>query len=62
MEQLGISTNDMHQYAQSMAEALAMMHWVAGIDGNDVEFVLAPSMAMAMDSLTILLEIIACGC
>ncbi|KAJ5861859.1 uncharacterized protein N7529_009169 [Penicillium soppii] len=62
MEQLGISTNDMHQYAQSMAEALAMMHWVAGIDGNDVEFVLAPSMAMAMDSLTILLEIIAFGC
>ncbi|CDM33822.1 Protein of unknown function DUF3669, zinc finger protein [Penicillium roqueforti FM164] len=24
-----------------MAEALAMMHWIAGIDANDVEFVLA---------------------
>ncbi|OQE15524.1 hypothetical protein PENFLA_c031G00161 [Penicillium flavigenum] len=25
-----------------MAEALAMLHWIAGIDANDVEFVLAP--------------------
>ena len=25
-----------------MAEALAIMHWICEIDGNDVEFVLAP--------------------
>lgn len=30
------------RYVKLMAEALAMMHWVAGIDGNDIEFVLAP--------------------
>jgi hypothetical protein len=29
-------------YAETMAEALALMHWGAGIDANDVEFVLAP--------------------
>lgn len=29
-------------YAQTMAEALALLHWGAGIDANDVEFVLAP--------------------
>jgi hypothetical protein len=29
-------------YAQVMAEALAMMHWIAHVDANDVEFVLAP--------------------
>ena len=26
-----------------MAQALALMHWVGEVDGNDVEFVLAPS-------------------
>jgi hypothetical protein len=29
-------------YAETMAEALALMHWGARIDANDVEFVLAP--------------------
>jgi hypothetical protein len=29
-------------YAETMAEALASMHWIAEIDANDVEFVLAP--------------------
>ena len=29
-------------YAETMAEALALMHWGAEIDANDVEFVLAP--------------------
>lgn len=28
-------------YAETMTGALAAMHWAAGIDGNDVEFVLA---------------------
>lgn len=42
MELLEIPTSDMNQYARIMAEALAMMHWVAEIDGNDIEFVLAP--------------------
>lgn len=38
MEQLGIDPSD---YALVMADALAFMHWVAEVDGNDVEFVLA---------------------
>lgn len=33
---------DVNSYAEAMAMALAIMHWGAGIDGNDVEFVLAP--------------------
>ncbi|KAH0498637.1 hypothetical protein TgHK011_005881 [Trichoderma gracile] len=37
MEQLGI---DPSGYAVAMAEALAFLHWVAKVDGNDVEFVL----------------------
>lgn len=40
MEMLGLDTR---AYAEAMAEALAMMHWGARIDANDVEFVLAPS-------------------
>ncbi|CAG8292220.1 unnamed protein product [Penicillium olsonii] len=42
MEELGISTDDIQHYARIMADALAMMHWVARIDASDVEFVLAP--------------------
>ncbi|QYS99637.1 DUF3669 domain-containing protein [Trichoderma simmonsii] len=38
MEQLGIDAGD---YAMAMADALAFLHWVARVDGNDVEFVLA---------------------
>lgn len=33
---------DVKLYAETMAEALALMHWGARIDANDVEFVLAP--------------------
>ncbi|CAG8403721.1 unnamed protein product [Penicillium salamii] len=43
MESLGVATSEINQYARSMAETLAMMHWVCEIDGKDVEFVLAPS-------------------
>ncbi|KAJ5213432.1 hypothetical protein N7449_000601 [Penicillium cf. viridicatum] len=42
LEELGITTNDINQYARIMAETLAMMHWIGEIDGNDIEFVLAP--------------------
>ncbi|KAK7184323.1 hypothetical protein PSPO01_09700 [Paraphaeosphaeria sporulosa] len=37
MEALGI---DARSYVKAMAEALAMMHWGARIDANDVGFVL----------------------
>ncbi|OAG09249.1 uncharacterized protein CC84DRAFT_432791 [Paraphaeosphaeria sporulosa] len=37
MEALGI---DARSYMKAMAEALAMMHWGARIDANDVGFVL----------------------
>ena len=33
---------DVKSYAEAMAEALALMHWGARTDANDVEFVLAP--------------------
>jgi len=39
MEELQLDTS---AYARVMAEALAIMHWIAKIDANDVEFVLAP--------------------
>ncbi|USP76518.1 calcineurin-like phosphoesterase [Curvularia clavata] len=39
MEALGLDTK---AYAETMADALALMYWVAKIDANDVEFVLAP--------------------
>lgn len=41
-EELGMTTSDISQYARVMAETLAVMHWVGEIDGNDIEFVLAP--------------------
>jgi hypothetical protein len=42
MEELGL---DVVAYARTMADALAMMHWGAGVDANDFEFVLAPPRA-----------------
>lgn len=39
MEDLNL---DFASYAETMAETLAMMHWHAQIDVNDVESVLAP--------------------
>lgn len=42
MEELGIPVEDRRRYAQIMAETLALMHWIAGVDANDIEFVLAP--------------------
>ncbi|KAL9086079.1 MAG: hypothetical protein Q9165_007291 [Trypethelium subeluteriae] len=38
MEELEMDT---FQYSAALADALAMMHWVAQVDANDVEFVLA---------------------
>lgn len=40
MEVLGLDTS---YYAEIMADALAILHWRAGIDGNDVEFILGSS-------------------
>lgn len=42
MEEIGIPSSDIQQYARIMAEALAMLHWIGQMDGNDVKFVLAP--------------------
>jgi hypothetical protein len=39
MEELEL---DISAYPETMADALAVMHWGAKIDANDVEFVLAP--------------------
>ena len=40
MEELGLPAAE---YAVTMADALAFLHWTAKLDGNDVEFVLAPA-------------------
>jgi hypothetical protein len=42
IDQMEVLDLDVKLYAETMAEALALMHWGAGIDANDVEFVLAP--------------------
>ncbi|KNG90658.1 hypothetical protein ANOM_001335 [Aspergillus nomiae NRRL 13137] len=42
MVELGIPSNHVECYAAMMGEALATLHWLGEIDGNDVEFVLAP--------------------
>lgn len=39
IETLGL---DASSYAETMADALALMHWGARIDANDIEIVLAP--------------------
>ena len=39
MEAFGVI--DMAGYARTMANSLAMMHWLARVDANDVEFVIA---------------------
>ena len=42
MDELNIAFEDRQQYARIMARTLVIMHWIADIDGNDIEFVLAP--------------------
>lgn len=37
-----MAADDIKQYARIMAETLAAMHWLGEVDGNDIEFVLAP--------------------
>lgn len=49
MEELGL---DRTHYARVMAETLAIMHWAAQVDGNDVEFVLAPRRTITEPSPT----------
>lgn len=39
MEAIGL---DINAYAETIADALALMHWGAQIDATDVEYVLAP--------------------
>ncbi|KAE8153311.1 zinc finger protein-domain-containing protein [Aspergillus avenaceus] len=42
MVELGIPSDHIDHYAAMMGEALATLHWLGEIDGNDIEFVLAP--------------------
>jgi len=42
INQMEVLNLDVKSYAETMAESLALMHWGARIDANDVEFVLAP--------------------
>lgn len=39
---LGIPTTDIESYATVTVSTLTLLHWAAGLDGNDMEFVLAP--------------------
>ncbi|EXJ90097.1 hypothetical protein A1O3_03166 [Capronia epimyces CBS 606.96] len=43
VNEMEYSRLDTHLYAESMGHALAIMHWKAGVDGNDVEFVFGSS-------------------
>lgn len=42
MKKLGVPKRHIKQYTRTMAEALAIMHWIGSIDGRGVEFVLTP--------------------
>lgn len=37
-----MTADEIKIYASVMTETLAMMHWIGEMDGNDIEFVLAP--------------------
>lgn len=50
MEEIGLDT---HGLASSIAEALAIVHWGAHIDADDVEFVLGSAPMLTTDTLTI---------
>jgi hypothetical protein len=52
VDQMEVLDLDVKSYAKTMAEALALMHWGAGIDANDVEFVLAPPRVKYAQSCT----------
>ncbi|KAI1379847.1 zinc finger protein-domain-containing protein [Hypoxylon crocopeplum] len=43
INQIGELGLDPFAYSKVMAQALAFMHWLAKVDANDVEFVLAPA-------------------
>ncbi|KAK8040190.1 hypothetical protein PG993_008601 [Apiospora rasikravindrae] len=42
MAELGLPSDAARDYAAAMAKTLAVLHWKARIDANDIEFVLAP--------------------
>lgn len=52
-ENLNISPEHLEHYSKVMARTLAIMHWLAEVDANDVEFVLAPPRRMGPGSATI---------
>lgn len=52
IDQTEVLVLDVKMYAETMAEALALMHWGAKIDANDVEFVRAPPRATHTSSWT----------
>ncbi|PWY89633.1 hypothetical protein BO94DRAFT_534407 [Aspergillus sclerotioniger CBS 115572] len=58
MEDIGISTDDMQRYARMMAEALATLHWVGEVDGNDIEFVLAPPPPYEGDGTNVIVNVL----
>lgn len=57
MEHLKLDTK---MYATTMARALAIMHWAAGVDANDVEFVLGSSPAKNLTAKPTAEELEAC--
>ncbi|KAH7322918.1 zinc finger protein-domain-containing protein [Stachybotrys elegans] len=54
MEEMDLDTK---HFAEVMAQALAILHWKAGVDGNDIEFVLGSSpMRFQRPSLEVTLQ------
>ncbi|KAE8372483.1 zinc finger protein-domain-containing protein [Aspergillus bertholletiae] len=58
MVQLGIPSNDIECSTAMMGEALATLRWLGEIDGNDVEFVLAPPPTRDDDCTAVILNVL----
>lgn len=64
MGNLGVSDAHIKQCACKMAEALAILRWIGEIDGNGVEYTLAPPWGETIMENTISNSLVAtaCGC
>ena len=60
-EDLGLGYDDVAQHAATMAETLAVVHWLVGADAGDVEFVLAAPRRQPDDEAREV-DRMACGC
>jgi hypothetical protein len=62
VDQMELLELNIESYAETMAEALTLMHWCAKIDANDVEFVLAPPRGRDVSSSTFQSDYLSAHC